>query len=69
MLILLFMIFILLALIDVPWLVRKEYWWELAVYSGLMLTALIICVMMVMDVIFPAVSTEIGNFIRSIFQL
>ena len=69
MIILLFVIFLILALIDLPWLVRGKYWRELAVYSGLMLAALILSILMVMEVPLPAVTTEIDKFIVKIFGL
>lgn len=68
MLIVLFLIFLILALIDVPWLVRKKFWWELAVYSGLMLFALVFSVLMVMEVPLPAVTTELANLIKKIIN-
>lgn len=69
MIILLFVIFLILALIDVPWLVRGKYWWELTVYSGLMLVALVLSILMVMKVPLPAVTTEIANLINKVFNL
>lgn len=69
MLIILFFIFLMIALIDIPGLIRKQYWWELMVYSGLMLIALILSVLIVSGVPLPAVTTEIGRFIEKIFHL
>ncbi len=69
MLIILLFVFLALALLDVPGLVRKKYWWELAVYSGLMLTALILSVLLVMGVPMPAVTTEIGKLTETVFGL
>lgn len=69
MLILLFFVFIILALFDAPGLIRKRYWLELAVYSGLMLTALVLSALMVMGVPLPAVTTEITNLIKAVFHL
>ncbi len=69
MLIILIIIFIVIALFDVPGLIRKQYWLELAIYSGLMLTALILSILLVLEVPLPAVTTEIGNFIEAVFHL
>lgn len=69
MLILLFMIFIILALIDVPRLVRGKYWRELAVYSGLMLAALVLSALMVLGVPLPPVTTELNNLIKKVFHM
>ena len=69
MIILLFVIFLILALIDLPWLVRGKYWRELAVYSGLMLVALVLSILMVMGVPLPAMTMEIANLIKKVFNL
>lgn len=69
MIIVLLVIFIILALIDVPWLTREKYWRELAVYSGLMAIALVLSVLLVMGVPLPAVTTEIGRFIDWVLGL
>ena len=69
MLILLLVIFIILALIDVPRLVREKYWRELAVYSGLMLAALILSALMVLGVPLPPVTTELNNLIKKVFHM
>ncbi|NLW48709.1 MAG: hypothetical protein GXY86_15455 [Firmicutes bacterium] len=67
MLIIILLVFITLALFDLPGLIRKKYWRELAVYSGLMLVALVLSVLMLLNVQLPAVTTEIGNFIERVF--
>lgn len=69
MLIFLPIIFLILALFDVPQLIREKYWWELAVYSGLMLAALILSALMIMGVPLPAITTEITNFIKKAFNV
>lgn len=69
MIILIFVIFLILALIDLPWLIRGKYWRELAVYSGLMLAALVLSELLVMEVPLPAVTTEIDKFVVKIFGL
>lgn len=69
MLVILLFVFIILVLFDAPGLIRKKYWRELAVYSGLMLIALILSVLLVLGVPLPAVTTEIGNLIKMVFHL
>lgn len=65
MLIILLLIYLFLALLDAPDLIHKKYWGELAVYSGLMLAALVLSVLMVMDVPLPAVTTGISDLIKA----
>ena len=69
MLILLPIVFLILALFDLPQLIQKKYWLELAVYSGLMLAALVLSALMVMGVPLPALTTEITNLIKKAFNL
>lgn len=69
MLIILSLVFIVLALFDAPGLFQKKYWLELTVYSGLMLIALILSILIVSGVPLPAVTTEIGRFIEAVFHL
>ncbi len=69
MIIILIIVFIVIALFDVPGLIRKHYWLELAIYSSLMLTALILSVLLVLGVPLPVVTTGIGRFIEKVFHL
>lgn len=68
MLILLPIVFLILALFDLPQLIQKKYWLELTVYSGLMLAALVLSALMVMGVPLPALTTKITDFIKAVFQ-
>lgn len=69
MIIILLVIFTTLALLDLPGLIRQKHRRELAIYSGLMLTALVLSVLLVMGVPLPAVTTEIGKFIDWVLGL
>lgn len=69
MLILLLFVFIILASFDAPGLLRDKSWRELAVYSGLMLVALVLSIFMVMGVPLPAMTMEIANLIKKVFNL
>lgn len=69
MLILLLFVFIILASFDAPGLLRDKSWRELAVYSGLMLVALVLSILMVMGVPLPAMTMEIANLIKKVFNL
>ena len=67
--VLLVFIFLIIALFDAPGLVRKKYWRELAVYSGLMLSALFLSILVVIGAPLPAVTTEITNLVKAVFHL
>ena len=69
MLVILLFVFNIIVLFDAPGLIRKKYWRELAVYSGLMLIALILSALLVLGVPLPAVTTEIGNLIEAVFHI
>ncbi len=69
MLIILLLVFMILVLFDAPGLIRGKYWRELAVYSGFMLLALLLSALLVLGAPLPAITTEIGNLIKKVFNL
>ena len=67
------MIFLLIAafaviiLIEVPDLIKKKHWRELAVYSVLMTLAFVICLMYVLDIDVPNPVKNTQYYIKSLF--
>lgn len=65
MLVILLLIYLFLALLDVPDLIHKKYWGELAVYSGMMLAALVLSALLVMDVPLSPITTGIVDLVKA----
>jgi hypothetical protein len=59
----------LIALLDVPRLIKKKYWKELCVYGVLLMTGLGLSLLLAMGVEIPPVSTAITNLVKSVFKI
>jgi len=55
--------FVIVGLIQIPGLVRKQWWWELTVFVILWLSGLILSLLLVLGVNFPKVTTIIVEII------
>lgn len=69
MIILLFVVFTIIALFDVPKLMKSKYWKGLTVYSIFFLTAFILAFLLVLGVNIPSVMLGIEYFIKDILHL
>jgi len=58
-----------IALIQIPSLVHKQWWWELIVFTIFWLSGLILSVLLSLGVKLPPVTTIIGNYISKIFSI
>lgn len=67
MMILIVMAFFSLALLEIPGLIEKKYWRELAVFSLLLALGFILSLLLTLGVQFPYISTAIGNLVKKIF--
>lgn len=61
--------FALIVALEVPGLVRKGYWRELAVFGVLLGAAFVLSIMMAMGVKLPYVSSGITKLVKSVFHL
>jgi len=57
------------ALIQIPGLVKKQWWWELIIFTILWLSGLILSVLLVLGVKFPETTTIIGNMVSKLFGI
>ena len=59
----------LVALIQIPGLIRKQWWRELIVFTILWLSGLTLSVMLSLGVKFPEVTMIIGNIVSKMFGI
>ncbi len=57
------------ALLQIPGLVRKQWWRELIVFTMLWLSGLILSLFLTFGVKLPAVTTIIGNIVSKLFGI
>lgn len=69
MVLLLIIAFAAVVFFEVPGLIRKQYWRELAAFSVLLIFGFMLSLMLVLGVSIPPVSAAITNFIKALFGL
>ena len=69
MIILITVAFAVAVMLELPGLIRKRYWRELAVYLPLLLAGFLISLALAMDIKLPPVSTRIGELIIRILGI
>jgi len=66
MIFLLIIAFIGMALFEVPGLISRKWWWELAVFSILLLFSFVLCLMQIIGAELPNLTKEITYLVRLI---
>ena len=66
---LLLMGFIIVALIQIPSLIKKQWWKELICFTVLWSIGLVLSMMVAIGITLPPISTIIGHYISGIFGI
>jgi hypothetical protein len=69
MIIMLLGVFLIIALLEVPGLVKKQYWRELIVFGFFLSIGLILSMLLTLGVKFPYITTVLNGFIKHLFNL
>ena len=66
---LLLIIFITIALFEIPGLVKKNYWRELVIFSLMLTFDFILYFLLIMGVDFPSITTALIQWIKPLYNL
>ena len=69
MIILLIMTFVIIALLEIPELVKKEYWRELVAFSILLVLSFVLSLLLVIGVELPSPSKGIEYIVKDLLHL